>query len=858
MTTQSTPLLPPTLINVGWRYLFRHPLQSLLLILGITLGVAVVVAIDIANASASRAFDLSTDAIAGRTTHQIVGPPQGFDTALYRDLRRASLDLPLAPVVTDFFTSPQLGDRPITLLGVDPFAEAPFRSYLGGSTFQAAGLAEFFTRPGAIFISTDLAARYDLTVGQQIDLEIGGYTRAATIAGLLDPADELSRRALDNLVFADIATAQELTGRDTLDRIDLILDPDPATATRQADQIATLLPATVRLQPVEARSGAVEQMTAAFRTNLTALSLLALIVGMFLIYNTMTFSVVQRRPLFGTLRCLGVTRREIFLMVVSEALIVGTVGGILGLILGVILGQGAVRLVTQTINDLFFALSVRGVQIPLDSLLKGGALGLFATVVTAALPAWEAASIPPRAALSRAGLESTARVAVNRVAIGGLLAILTGVAILLIPTRDLVISFAGTFAAIIGFAMLAPVATVAFMRLVMPLTGRGFGVLGRMAPRSVTNALSRTSIAVAALMVAVSVTIGVSLMISSFRYTVITWLDQTLVGDIYISAPSATANSATTAIDPAVITALETWPGITEVTLLRAAVVDSPAGAAQLTAVTQPPLDPDLFLTADGSPAEVWSMMQQGALIISEPFANRRELPLQGATVDLFVGGELRTFPVVGVFYSYGSPEGFIMMALPVYQDLFNDDAISAVSLTLEPGLDPQQTTADLQDALIPLQQLFIRDNLSLRNEALLVFDRTFAITGAMQILATVVAFIGVLSALLALQLEKQRELGIMRAVGLTRRQLWGLTLLETGLMGSVAGLLAMPTGFALSLILVFIINKRSFGWTLQLQNDPAPFIAALLIAVVAALLAGIYPARRLGQMAAADAIRFE
>lgn len=858
MTTQSTPLLPPTLLNVGWRYLFRHPLQSLLLILGITLGVAVVVAIDIANASASRAFDLSTDSIAGRTTHQIVGPPQGFDTSLYRELRQAGLDLPLAPVVTDFFTSPQLGDRPITLLGIDPFTEAPFRSYLGGSTFQAAGLVEFFTQPGAILISTDVAARYDLSVGQQIDIEIGGYTRTATIAGLLDPADELSRRALDNLVFADIATVQELTGRDTLDRIDLILDADPATAAQQAEQVAALLPATVRLQPVEARSGAIQQMTAAFRTNLTALSLLALIVGMFLIYNTMTFSVVQRRPLFGTLRCLGVTRREIFLMVVSEALLVGTVGGILGLVLGVILGQGAVRLVTQTINDLFFALSVRGVQIPLDSLLKGGALGLIATVITAALPAWEAASIPPRAALSRAGLESTARVAVNRVAIGGILAILAGAAILLIPTRDLVISFAGTFAAIIGFAMLAPIATVAFMRLVAPLTGRGFGVLGRMAPRSVTNALSRTSIAVAALMVAVSVTIGVSLMISSFRYTVITWLDQTLVGDIYISAPSATANSATTAVDPAVITELEAWPGVTEVTLLRAAVVDSPAGAAQLTAVTQPPLDPDLFLTADASPAEVWEMMQQGAVIISEPFANRRELPLQGATIDLFVGGELRTFPVVGVFYSYGSPEGFIMMALPVYQDLFNDDAISAVSLTVAPGIDPRETTADLQDALIPLQQLFIRDNLSLRTEALLVFDRTFAITGAMQILATVVAFIGVLSALLALQLEKQRELGIMRAVGLTRRQLWGLTLLETGLMGIVAGLLAMPTGFALSLILVFIINKRSFGWTLQLQNDPAPFIAALLIAVVAALLAGIYPARRLGQMAAADAIRFE
>jgi putative ABC transport system permease protein len=145
-----------------------------------------------------------------------------------------------------------------------------------------------------------------------------------------------------------------------------------------------------------------------------------------------------------------------------------------------------------------------------------------------------------------------------------------------------------------------------------------------------------------------------------------------------------------------------------------------------------------------------------------------------------------------------------------------------------------------------------------LRQEVLVIFDRTFAITGALQLLATIVAFIGVLSALLSLQLEKQRELGILRAVGLTVRQLWGLVMLETGLMGAAAGLLAMPTGLALSLILIYIINRRSFGWTLQVHVGVAPFIQALVVAVIAALLAGVYPARRLGKMMAAEALRFE
>ena len=251
-----------------------------------------------------------------------------------------------------------------------------------------------------------MAGRYGLQAGSPITLTVGGYQRPAFVAGLLDPADSLSRRALDGMLLADIATAQELTGRlGELDRIDVILpEDDPAALQR----LEALLPEQASIVPVAARTGTIEQMTAAFRTNLTALSLLALVVGLFLIYNTMTFSVVQRRPLFGTLRCLGVTRNEVFVLVLAEAFVVGLLGATLGVILGVILGQGAVRAVTQTINDLYFVVTVRGLSIPPSSLAKGMVLGVIATVLAAAPPAWEAASVPPRVALSRSGLESKA------------------------------------------------------------------------------------------------------------------------------------------------------------------------------------------------------------------------------------------------------------------------------------------------------------------------------------------------------------------------------------------------------------------------------------------------------------------
>ena len=849
-----------TLWNIGWRYLLRHPWQSVLMVLGITLGVAVAVAVDLANASATRAFDYSTDAVAGRATHQLIGGPQGLDEALYVDLRRQGLatgGIPAAPIVTDYVYSPQLGDRPFQLLGMDPFAEAPFRNYLwGDGQVPIGGLTNLLTQPGAVLLSSDTAAYYDLAPGDRLSLEVGGYPRDAFVAGLLNPADDLSRRTLDGLLLADISTAQELVGRlGRLDRIDLILPGDEEAV---AAEFIAVLPAGTQIVQVDARTGTIEEMTAAFRLNLLALSLLALVVGLFLIYNTMTFSVVQRRPLFGTLRSLGVTRREVFALVVSEALIVGALGAALGLGLGIVLGRGAVQAVTQTISDLYFVVTVQEIEIPASSLVKGALLGILATVLVAMPPAWEAASVPARVALSRSGLEGKARRAVAGVAAGSLVLAVAGLGLLAIPTRSLTVSFAGTLAIVVAFAALTPLVTTLLMRIATRPLGRIWGALGRMAPRNVVTSISRTAVAVAALMVAVSVTIGVSLMIGSFRSTVVTWLDQVLQGDVYVSAPSRTSTQATTPLDPAVLPLVESWPGVERVDLLRTATVESPEGPVSIFGVYNPNFGDRPFLSSDLSSEEIWAAMQAGAVVVSEPYANLAGLPRRGGTVTLYTAGGPREFPVAGIYYDYVTSGGTISMSLDTYRRLWNDEALTALALRLAPGADADAVARELGDALAPVQRLFVRPNQALRDEALVIFDRTFAITGALQLLATVVAFIGVLSALLSLLLEKQREVGILRAVGLTARQLWGLVILETGLMGAVAGLLAMPTGFALSLILIYIINRRSFGWTLQMQVEPAPFLTALAVAMAAALLAGLYPARRMGKMLTAEALRYE
>ena len=850
--------IPHTLFNVGWRYVRGHLWQNALMVIGIMLGVAVVIGVDMANESASRAFDLSTTALTGRATHYISAGSQGFDEKIYIDLRRAGLEFPSAPVLTSYVTSPQLDGVTLQLLGVDPFTEAPFRNYLVGAQDLPSGrLTSFLTEPNSVLISQDQAERYNLKVDSEIQIEYAGKITTGTVVGILQTENSLSRRALNGMLLADIATAQEITGKiGILDRVDLILpQDDPASL----ESIKSKLPAGVQVLSVNDRDGILREMTQAFHVNLTAMSLLAMLVALFLIYNSMTFSVTQRRPLFGILRSLGVTRREIFLLVVTEAFALGVVGAILGTAIGILMGHSTVGLVTQTINDLFFVTTVRDIPIPIISLVKGSLLGIVATLVTAAFPAWEAASVPPRTALSRSGLESKAKKMVGIIGQAGMFIILLGVGILFIPTENLVISFLGTFTIVIGLAMLTPSVTIWLMAGTTHLTQWIWGALGRMAPREVVNSISRTSIAVATLMVVVAVTIGVSLMVDSFRTTVVTWLDQILHGDIYVSVPSETASQPDYPLDPEVIRALENWEGITRVDLLQAALVDSPQGPVQVSANDNPNDGLEqIYLSTDVPPTEIQDAMKQGFILISEPLANRLDLPAHGANLELYTDRGLQSFPVAGIYYDYSSTQGNAILSLDTYRRFWDDERITSAALVLEPGTDPEAVTRDLQARLAPIQALLVRPNQVIRTETLKIFDRTFAITSALQLMTTLVAFIGMLSAMMSLQLDKVRQLGILRAIGMTARQLWTLVILETGLMGAVAGLFAMPTGYILAVILIYIINRRSFGWTLRMQVEPGPFLLAFLIAVVASLLAGLYPARRILQRNMAEAIRFE
>ena len=320
-------------------------------------------------------------------------------------------------------------------------------------------------------------------------------------------------------------------------------------------------------------------MTRAFRLNLYALSLLALVVGMFLIYNITSFSVIRRRRLIGLLRAIGVTRREVFALICTEALLIGLVGTGLGLLFGVLLGEELTRLVTRTINDLYFVLEVRSVPLLPQTLAKAILLGIGATLAAAVPPALEATGAPPRAVLSRSVIEARRRKNVPLAALAGVLAMGAGGVLLLVEAVGINGSFAGLFAVIIGYALLIPGAIVLLSRAFRPVLAAATRRPRQMAARGVVVSLSRTGVATAALVVAVSATIGVGIMVGSFRLTVERWLESWLRADIYVTTVGTGTGRNKPPLDPAVVERLSRVAGAEKFSLTRRVSIESAGGA---------------------------------------------------------------------------------------------------------------------------------------------------------------------------------------------------------------------------------------------------------------------------------------
>jgi len=663
---------------------------------------------------------------------------------------------------------------------------------------------------------------------------------------------------MENLLLTDISTAQELldmTGR--LSRIDLIIE-DGKKGEKLFKNIQSNLPEEANIQTAESRSNTIGQMTRAFNINLTAMSMLALLVGMFLIYNTMTFSVVQRRRLTGILRAVGVTRKEIFILILGEALITGILGTITGIPAGIVLGKGMVSLVTQAINDIYFVLRVTEITIPPMSILKGIFLGICATLAAALVPALEATGAPPGTVMRRSAIERGFQGAIYKTALVGIILIAAGSGTILMAGKNLNTSIISLFIIVIGYSFLTPLYTVIISKLSGFIIKPLFGIIGRMSVRSITASLSRTAVAIAALMIALSVTIGVGIMVASLRYAVTAWMDNFLKADIYVSPPGMVYSRSDLIIDPPLVERLCKTPGVSKVITFRGVMMESSKGLFEMVAMDIVPEIYDSLRFKKGNPETAWQKLEQdNSIIISETYAYKYNADT-GSIIKLFTDRGEVEFLVEGVFYDYTYEGGVVIAGRKTYEKYWDDRGVSSLGIYVEPGINTDELVEKMKGRAGKNQVILIQSNRGLRETSLSVFDRTFTITKVLRILAMIVAFIGILSALMALQLEREREMAVLRATGLTPAELCKLIILQTLLMGIFAGLMALLLGVILGVILIFVINRISFGWTMEMVVEPALLIQAIMLSIVASIIAGIYPAIKMSQASPAQALRNE
>ncbi|HYW03800.1 MAG TPA: FtsX-like permease family protein [Gammaproteobacteria bacterium] len=844
-------------LRAGLRYLLRHRALAALSVLGVALGVAVVVAVDLANASAERAFHLTVETVAGRATDQVVAGRRGIPDSLYRRLAlNGRLPRRATPVLEGSASLPD-GER-VRLVGIDPISAAPFRPRLGSPVAgNERNLAvKLISRPRGVLLPAADARVLGVKPGDSLPLTLPrGRVTVRVVA-------TLPRGQASGVVLTDIATAQDLLGRaHHVSRIDLILPPG-AAGRRQRKRLAAALPPGVSVQPVGTRTRTMEEMTRAFRINLTALSLLALVVGMFLIYNTMTFSVVQRRELFGTLRSLGVGRGQLFLAVTVEAALVGAAGTAIGIGLGTGLAEYLVHLVTRTINDLYFALQVRSLALGPSALLQGTGLGIGATVAAALLPALEAARVSPRAALARSDLERRSRALLPWLAVAGIAFAGLGAALLALPLRGLAPAYGALLCLIVAISLWIPGLTVLAVRTATAVLPRGRAILARLSLRGISAGLSRTSVAIAALAIALATTVGVGTMIGSFRASVIDWLDHSLTADLFVGpGPQAPAG---TRLPPRQHLArrIGQLPGVVRVSRMRRVTIDSGFGPVSVTAFQMRRSGFGRFELLAGRRSRAWKAFSEPgrdppAVLVSQPLAYHQRLHV-GSRVRLHTAGGPKSFEIVGIYRNYGSSRGRIAMARRTYLRYWHDASVTGLAVYLAAGAPEHTVSRAVRRMLDPSLPLTVSSNRQIRRYTLRVFDQTFAITAVLRLLAMIISIVGVISALMALQLERVREFGVFRALGMTPRETRAVVVGQTGFMGLLAGALSLPAGLVLADVLVSVVNRRAFGWTMQFRLLPGVLWQALAAAVVAALLAGAYPAWRLGRMRAARALREE
>lgn len=812
--------------------LLQHKGRLLASIIAIALGVALGYAVQLINRAAANEFAQALYTLSGDADITVRGPRAGFDDELYAAIARLPEVAVASPALEVDARLPGR-DEPLRLLGLDMFRAGRLQPALVGESGDRLDAL----RPDTVFLSRSAARWLGLEPGATVAIQVGLDDIELRVAGLL--AEEATRQRLGVM---DIGAAQwRLHRLGKLTRVDLRVRPGVDVAPFQ-QRLQQSLPPGVHAERPQSTVESNLRLSRAYRVNLNVLALVALFTGALLVFSTQVLAVLRRRVELALLRVLGVTRAQTVRLLALQSALIGAIGAALGVIVGQVLAGAAVSVVGADLGAGFFA----GVkpQLPVD---WGGVAAFFCAGVLAALagglvPALEAARAPPAAAL-RAGDEQRAfrRIQSPR---AGLLFLIGGVVMAQLP------AVAGL--PLFGYASVALLLLCAVLLVpwicarLLPLLPQPRAVPSALALAQLRAASAQTGIGLAAVVAAVALIGSMAIMVASFRDSLNDWLHRVLPADLYLRAGTG---GDTGFLDEAAQRAIAGLPGVRRVEFLRAQQVvldpslprvtllardmDAARAAAMLPLVT-PPLQP----TA-GEPPAVWVTETAADLYGLHP----------GSRVDIPLAGRKTSFTVAGIWRDYARQNGALLIDRALYVELTGDHLATDAGLWLAGATAPAEVEAALEHALPQAGRIEVAQPGEIRQLSLSIFDRTFAVTYVLEGCAIVIGLFGLSTSVSAQVLARRREFGMLRHIGMTRRQIGAMLAVEGALSSALGLAVGFVPGWLIGLILIHVVNRQSFHWSMELHMPWSRLaLFALTMLVLATLTSAVSGRQAMGR----------
>ncbi len=843
--------MSPRFLTLFWRQVvrssWRHPLLTGLNVLSIALGITVFLAVQIANRGALASFRSAAELTTGRAQLEVRGP---LDDAYLPVVTALPGIRAATPVVEGVVSLPDHPGEFLHLLGVDPFTGKDVFSFqLGKTEGGTLDLERWLADPDAIALHP---RRLEALGSGPLRVLAGTTLRTLTPAFVLTPDGAVTQ---GNTRFAamDIGWAQELLDMPSqLSSIQILLEED-TEEDAVTGALRAVLPGDVQIGPPALRNTEMETLLAAFQLNLTALSLVSIIVGMFLIHNCVAASVVRRLPQIAILRATGATRLEIRVLFLGEAAMNAVAGIAVGLALSPLLARVMAGPVSQSISPLYGLTRIEDPGLQGFQVLLAVLIGLGAALGAAWWPASEAARCEP-ARILRPGSLPSLRPPRNSLRLWLALVLLVGAFAMgasALSGGPKILGFGSAAAVLAGFSLLVP-----WFAAAVAAPFRRAGPLAQCASDQFSRSLHRNALTIAALAAALAMTVSVTVMIHSFRASVERWSLNTLVADLYI-APAVNALSGPQVVLPEAVLA---WalqhPDVSATASFREVHLRFRGESVSLSAAGGEARGKPEFVHGT-SPYPKTDEAGGDRVAISESFARRFHLEVPSQIILPTPLGN-HSFTVTGIYRDFTRDRGVILMPRALFARFWSDAGIHSLALKF---FDPTRTgevEEEFRQRFGNEGEFATYDNAALRGRVMEIFDQTFAVTYALRGIAILVAITGVLFSLSILVMERTREIGVLRAVGASRQQILGIFLIEALLIALSALLCGMVSGGVLAMVLTWVINKAFFGWTIALNYPGLLLLMTPVWFLPAALLAAMLPAWRASRVPPAQAVRFE